>query len=139
MAKTPVSDPASAPEPAVAPEPEPAADPVPVAVADTPPVESTPETLPAEGDTPVRTGKPNLGVIVHQLGDGTSSIHGIEPDGTEHQIVMPTNHGALLSFNELMKDWFGRLGDRATTWKKQPAEPIPEAEPSPETPPAPAA
>lgn len=137
--------PGSTPEQPVPPEPP--ADPAPMAEAaptPTPPVESTPETVPAEatpaeGNTPIRTGKPSLGVIAHALGDGTTAIHAIEPDGTEHQIVMPTNHGALLAFTELLKDWFGRLGARAISAKTQPAEPIPAAEPSSPPPPATAA
>jgi len=67
-------------------------------------------------------GPPQLGVIVHTMPDGSVALHGIEPDGTEHAITMPAAHGAYLAFEAAVRDWFIRLGERSSSWSKQPPE-----------------
>jgi hypothetical protein len=61
---------------------------------------------------------PVLGVLVHDLGDGTVGIHAIEPNGTEHAIVMVSHHNALLAFIDTVRKAFTNLGERATSWEK---------------------
>lgn len=65
---------------------------------------------------------PQIGLMVHELDDGTCGVHAIVPDGTEHSITMPANHGALLAFKLAVLDWLERLGSRATAWEKTPPE-----------------
>jgi hypothetical protein len=61
---------------------------------------------------------PDIGVVIKNQDDGTATLHGIEQDGSQHQIVLPANHGALLSFKAILKDWMTRLGERAISWDK---------------------
>jgi hypothetical protein len=78
------------------------------------PMPTTAEAMaaaPALGGDPAKP--PILGVLVHDMGDGTVGIHGIEPDGTEHAITMPAQHGALLAFLADVKERFKTLGERS--------------------------
>lgn len=60
-----------------------------------------------------------IGVHVADGPDGTSQVHALSPDGTEHTITMPTNHGALAAFKAEVSGWITRLGERATSWEKR--------------------
>lgn len=71
-----------------------------------------------DGTVTPLTHVPQLGVMVHDLDDAVCGIHAIEPDGTEHSITMPANHGALIAFKAAVIDWIDRLGTRATAWEK---------------------
>lgn len=95
---------------------------------------TTVEDAAAEADPAPTATKPSLGVLVHDLGDGTNAVHGIEADGTEHQIVIPQNAGAMIAFKEMLTGWFTRLGERSTTWDKQ--VPVADTQPAVEQVPA---
>jgi hypothetical protein len=85
-------------------------------VSDLPPAPAAQADLP-ESDEAVR---PHLGVMVLARDDGHFEVHGIEPDGTEHSIIMPAAHGALVAFQAAMQEWFTKLGQRAAKWTKTP-------------------
>jgi hypothetical protein len=118
---------------------------VPIPAPSNEPLEPSNEPVPVvdhvdspETDGPQK-GKPVLGVLVHTLGDGSVSVHGLAPDGTEHQIHVNENAGSWIAFKEAILGWFDRLGDRATSHEvtapvkvtdgPTPAEPV---EPAPE-------
>lgn len=73
---------------------------------------------------PIATRAPKLAAAVHDNGDGTVTVNGLQSDGVEHTITLAENHGALLAFKAAIEDWFQRLGERATSWEKTEPKPV---------------
>lgn len=101
-----------APQPSI---PPPSNEPVPPSNEPKPPLA---DPVAADGATTSVEVKPTVGLLIHALGDGVMAVHAVEPDGTEHQMTIPENHGAFLAFVEEVTGWFTRLGQRSTSWDK---------------------